>query len=641
MVKSLKQSIFIISLFFVIFANIQQALAASFEASVNRNEIAAGQSFKLKLSLSGASAKSAPDFSPLEKDFTIISRSQSSQTTIINGNVSSSINWQLTLIAPKEGEYTIPPITISTNAGKLKSNKIKLSVNDNSALSTLSSSKSGKTATIQALLAEAKIDKKSPYQNEPVLYTAKLIAARNIADISISELKVENAIVEKQGEPKIYDAQIKGTPVKIVEVRYLITPLKSGKIEIPAFVFQGQVESATKRRNQRHSLFDDPFFNDPFFDNSFFGMRDPFTIFDKLNSYEPFAVAGNKIELNVKAPAAKMDPWLPLSSLEISHHLEGASSAKVGEPLTLTLTMVAKGAVGSILPSLEEQITATNDFKIYADKPQISESISDDEKNITGWREESYSIIPQKSGELTLPEIKVSWWDVTKNQIAYTTIAAQKINVEAGSPTSGGQAEKQASEQSPKPQIKKMQKQNIKETKEASSAPVKIEQKASLPHYIYVILTIGAVFIILLSGAVLYLWQKISKQDKDPAPRKEPVVSPANEDKISLNKIKSAKTAQELKDMLQIFAHQHWNTPRNASLVEIYETISERSPENIVNSNKLFTDLDKLLYAGDGANADFQAIKIGIYTALKSAYNIRKKQKNSCDNAKIRKINPS
>lgn len=610
MVNTFKQGILIIAFFVLLISN--QAFAASFDASINRNEISAGESFQLELSLSGASAKTAPDFSVLEKEFTIVSRGQSSQTSIINGAVSSSINWQLTLVAPKDGRYTIPPVSINTDAGQLKSNALAVTVSKAAALS----SQLG-TTSAQALFVTANVNKKSPYQNEPILYTVKLIAARSVGDVGIPEFKVPDAIIEKQGEAKVYDAKLHGRPVKVVEARYLITPLKSGRLKIPAFVFQGQIESAAQRQRQR-SLFSNPFF----------GGNSPFDMFDNLSSYEPFAVASEEISLDIKVPAVSMDPWLPLSSLKISGHLEDADKAKAGEPLTLSLTIIAKGAVGSVLPSLENQVRANSNFKIYADKPDIGENISDDGKSITGWREENYTLIPQKSGTLRLPEIKVPWWNVKENKIAYTVFPERQIPVAAGDISAKPVA-------TPEKSLEKalaLQKPSPVKEKQLTIVEAK-QEKTAIPSSMTTALGIAGALIITLIGLVFYLWRKVSAQSNPSENRQPSPLSSANEDKISLGAIKSVKTAEELKNTLQLFAHQHWNVPRNASLMSIYALLKEKSPE----AKKLFSDLDKALYAG--GKIDIEALKKSLYGLLK--YSNSDRVNMNKNKTAIKNINPS
>lgn len=184
-----------------------QAFAASLTASVDRATVNAGESFRLELSLSGASPKGSPDFTPLEKDFTIVSKGQSSQTTIINNRVSSSINWQLVLIAPIAGDYRIPPLSVDTDEGRLESDPLKISVQKSSAPAPQAGA-SGTTGTApKALSVQTDISTRTPYQNEPVLYTVKLVAARSVGDVGIPEFTVPDAVVEKLGDAKVYDAR--------------------------------------------------------------------------------------------------------------------------------------------------------------------------------------------------------------------------------------------------------------------------------------------------------------------------------------------------------------------------------------------------------------------------------------------------
>ena len=93
------------------------AAAASFTAGVDRATVAEGEGFTLHLSLSGTGATESPDLSPLKQAFTIVSQGRSSQTTIINGQVSSSIDWAVTLIPLKRGKTMIPAISLATDAG--------------------------------------------------------------------------------------------------------------------------------------------------------------------------------------------------------------------------------------------------------------------------------------------------------------------------------------------------------------------------------------------------------------------------------------------------------------------------------------------------------------------------------------------
>jgi hypothetical protein len=111
------------------------SLAAGFTAQVNRTRIGINDTLNLQIELSDSDVSDQPDFSELEKSFRITAREQSSSQNIINGNASSTTGWNLTLVPTQPGETFIPPISIQTNQGELKTQAIPIQVTEVSALS--------------------------------------------------------------------------------------------------------------------------------------------------------------------------------------------------------------------------------------------------------------------------------------------------------------------------------------------------------------------------------------------------------------------------------------------------------------------------------------------------------------------------
>lgn len=91
----------------VVLASCGLALA-DVRASLSQSQVALGDSFALRLDVSGQPDGSAPDLMPLEKDFKIEGTSQSSMTNVINGAVSRSHGWTITLSPKETGNLAIP-----------------------------------------------------------------------------------------------------------------------------------------------------------------------------------------------------------------------------------------------------------------------------------------------------------------------------------------------------------------------------------------------------------------------------------------------------------------------------------------------------------------------------------------------------
>ncbi len=548
------------------------AFAASFIATVDRATVPAGESVTLDLSVEGTEPKGDPDVSALDNDFTIVSRGQSSQTNIINGQVSDTTSWDIVMLPKKAGTLTIPSLSIDTESGTLHTEAITVEV--------------GKSAPASAdsdLSVDAQISKRDPYQNEPVVLTVKLVARKKIADVGAPDFKVDNAVVEPQGKPEVRDATIGGTRATVIEIRYLITPLQPGKLEIPAFAFHGKVVSS-EHQNGNPFGFDIP---DPF------NMMQEFNNFPGLSLMKPFAVESRPITLDVRKPAAAMDPWLPLSALKLGDEWDDAQKPKVGEPLTRKLTLSAIGTTGSVLPDLEGRIDPSGNFRIYADKPDIGQSPRTDGK-VSGWRQQSFTLIPQKEGKLTLPEIRVPWWDVENNKIAYATVPAKTIDVAPGEP---GQ---QPAPPQPAPQP---QGQKPTATMPAPQVPAAVP---AVPHTLYIILALLCGAVAVLAGLVIHLSHKLSRQNA--ATMRAPSPVSANEDRISLEALMHAKTPDDIRQFLQTYAHQHWGLPVNAALKTIAQEMDRfLSGDARTAAKESCLAVDSALYAGKQIDAPAMA----------------------------------
>ena len=380
--------------------------SGEFIASVNRNQMNLGEGFSLNLTLKDASARGIPSLSSLQKTFLINSEQQSSNTVIINGKVTTSTTWNFILIPQGEGEWVIPSVSIETSEGTLSSEPITISVVKGGA------PRGSESSDIDGVTLTAEVSNAEPYKNEPIVYTVKLASKRNLANIQMQKINVEDAIVEVNGEPKVYAKNVGGVHVDIAEFSYLITPLKAGVLKIPSAVVQGGVP--IKRRAHVGSLFDNNF--------------DPFSVMQGFDQLKPFALTTEEIILEVEPAVAGMDFWLPAQSLKIEEVLDESSrSLQEGDPFTRSFKIIAEGVKSNQLPSLNDLQVDSRLFKIYADKPEFGDEIKNG--NITSYRKENYTLIPEKSGTLTLPEISVVWWDVVHKEKKIARVPAKTLYV--------------------------------------------------------------------------------------------------------------------------------------------------------------------------------------------------------------------
>ena len=101
---------------------------------------------------------------------------------------------------------------------------------------------------------------------------------------------------------------------------------------------------------------------------------------------------------------------------------------KVGEPVTRTIEIRAKGLTAEQLPQLMPSQPNTQGFKQYPDKPELITQV--DEHGVTGIRREKIAMIPTQAGDLTLPGIHLDWWNSRTQKIQHADILNRVISVE-------------------------------------------------------------------------------------------------------------------------------------------------------------------------------------------------------------------
>lgn len=377
--------------------------ASEFTASVSSTQVHLNESFSLYLTLKDSSPKEAPAAAALQEHFLIGSQHNSTQTTIMNGAVSSSVTWELSLTPKVEGPVQIPPITINTSDGTLSTQPIALNV-IKAPDHQLSEDGTGLNMIVKTSNA-------APYQNEPILYTALLTSKLPLYHVQTQKMQIDDAIVEMINEPKLEQRVIDGVMLHTIELNYLITALKTGSLTIPSLAIQGNI--LQKRKGKQRSFFSDDF--------------GPFSGLQPLERPEPFSLLADEIQLDVLPAIPSISPWLPAKELVLEEQWNEGQTLRVGEPFSRSILIKAEGLKASQLPHLEDLQGRSPAFKAYADKPEEQEKMV--HGIICSTRKEQYTLIPQEAGACVLPEISIDWWDSLKKEKRTAVIPARTLHV--------------------------------------------------------------------------------------------------------------------------------------------------------------------------------------------------------------------
>ena len=369
------------------------ALAAdAVRAWLDRDSMQLGETVTLNVETSGAVGE--PDFSGLENDFELLNRSNSSSVSIVNGSATSTQLWAIGLKPKREGKLVVPALSV----GKQKTAPVELTVG---AAPVVASANPG-----DDLFVELSADPLNAYVQQQVRVTLKLFYAINLTDGGLDELTVSDAVVQKLGQDRSYEAERAGRRYRVLERRYSVTAQKSGNLALPAVNFRGRALSG----------------NDP--NAMFFGRG-------RAVSARSDALS---IEIRPRPAESGNGPWLPAQSLEL--RIEGANPAapaRVGEPLTVTITATAQGLGFEQLPELE--MPAIDGAEIYPDKSTTRSR----ENNgwIIGERSRKFAIVPKRAGTLHVPAMPLNWWDTASNKAASAQTTAFDVEVGAAAAADG------------------------------------------------------------------------------------------------------------------------------------------------------------------------------------------------------------
>ncbi len=369
-------------------------------AELERNQIAEGETVTLNLTLPGE-LDGEPDFSPLEKDFDILGRSQSSHTNIINGRMDSKRVWRLTLAPKRDGLLTVPPIPV----GGMRSPALALKVVQ------AGDPASGGQAP-QAFI-EVQADPETPYVQGQVIYTVRVFHRVNLRDGGLSDPAADGMPVERLGEDRNYKEYRHGHRYSVIERRYALFPQHSGRLEIQPPVLSANVLVQSRRTNG--GLAQRIFGHDPFGNMG--------SVFQESR---PLRVRGKQLNLEVRPqPADATGSWLPARSVTLEESWSPQNGFRVGEPITRSITLRARGLTDSQLPDL--QAPTVEGLKVYADRPQGETGPAG--SGLEAVKQFKAALVPTREGSFELPETRIEWWDTSADLPRVAVLPGRSIQV--------------------------------------------------------------------------------------------------------------------------------------------------------------------------------------------------------------------
>ncbi len=321
----------------------------------------------------------APDIEKVEPDFEILARNQQYSIRTVNSQMIGEITWTYQLAPTRTGELTIPELTFRD------------ATSEPVTIEVVSGSGPDQGPQVRDSFVELSADKAEVYVQEQLTLTVRLFFTGNLIRGELSEPEHPHAIIESLGKQQEYTRYRDGVRYRVVERRYAVFPQKTGELDLPPIRFEGQA------RTQEGKL-------------RF--LRD---------NEEFFAVPVKPVPSGFTGST-----WLSSSDLSLEESgLPPTLEVDVGENLTRRITLKASDLPSEALPPLPDS-TPTG-IRAYPDQPQRSTQATSE--GLVSTLEQTIALVPVHAGEMTLPEIRIPWWDTDTDTQQVAVIPARTLSV--------------------------------------------------------------------------------------------------------------------------------------------------------------------------------------------------------------------
>ena len=411
-------------LFICSMALVAMAQDVEFKASAPA-QVIMGRPFQLTYSVNQrAKDLRAPEFT----DFDYIAgpyTSQSSSTSFVNGKRTSSFNltYTYTLIANKEGTFTISPATIKVDGEQYTSNGVRIIVlpadqpNNVSAGNTNSVGQTSQRPTssqndnvseanifVRTLVSKTRVREQEAILLSYKLYFAGVDVAQFTNNTRIPEfkgfLKQEIESGEIQTELEHYNGRNYQTAVLY---RTLLFPQRSGDITIEPAQFEAVLR--VQNRAQVRSIFDD-----------FFGS---YTAVNK-----PITAPGVTIHV-LDLPANKPAGFSGgVGQFNLTSKISG-TELNANEAVTLTLTIQGAGNMKLLKTPM---VDWPEGFEVY--DPKVTNNFKNTTAGVSGTKTIEYLAIPRAGGTYTIPPVRFAYYDTQEQDYRTITTSEYTLNIE-------------------------------------------------------------------------------------------------------------------------------------------------------------------------------------------------------------------
>ena len=396
-------------------------------AVLTSSEVVVGETVQLEIQIDNARASAitprAIDVPGLQIRYT----GESTQMTMRNLSVSSSITYSYTILPEKSGTFKIPPQTIRVGKDNLQTPELTLRVADSPRATAggrgnrtpSGSAPAGQNAEEKIAFAELLVPKKTAYVGEiiPVVLRIGFNSQTQLRELAVPQINGQGFTVQKLNEGEKNLETIDGQRYVVFTYKTAISAARPGDFQIGPVEEKANVLVARRNPAVRHRPFDpfngeDPF-SDPFF-NPFGGMVEQHEI----------SIKSEPVPLEVKPLPAGAPASFSGAIGSFSMTAEAnPKRVQVGDPITIKAAIAGRGNFDRMnAPELSDE-------RGWHKYPPSSNFKQDDDVGISGTK--TFELVVSPNEKLaTVPPLVFSYFDPAKDRYITLHGDAMPITVE-------------------------------------------------------------------------------------------------------------------------------------------------------------------------------------------------------------------
>jgi hypothetical protein len=380
-------------------------------ATVDRNSIRLDEQLVLELNVSGGKAE-MPSSLPDIPNFTVNSAGRSESISIINGSMSQTTALRFILTPRAAGKFTIPSIVLSSGGKAYQTQPITVEVlaagaapaQGSPAQPVQSVPAAARPSDGRNLYITATLDKTTAFVNEKIVYTFRFFRRVNLLSNPQYEPANFSGFWKEEMPAKNYRTVINGQQYVVSELSIILFPTRAGTFNLGSASLQCQAEDINP--------------------------ADPFS------GFAGFFSGGRTQEIKSNALSIKVLP-LPeegkpkdfngtVGAFTISAALD-KHSAKVNEPVTLSITVAGTGSIKTIA---DPKLPDWPDFRKYETVNTTAMDKKDD--SVSGSKTFKTVIVPLTPGKKIIQPIAFPFFNPATKSYRTLTTPALAIDVLPG-----------------------------------------------------------------------------------------------------------------------------------------------------------------------------------------------------------------